>query len=148
MVVTQDGFPSLDLTVSEITVNPAVDITVPDNVKAFQPPPVMVTADKLADGVFYLKGGTHHSLAIEMADHLILVEAPLNDARSGAVFAKAKTLAPGKHLFWLGAGRIAVLAPAGGRGAREPVHADRGVRVGDTGAVVVLERGGGDRRRW
>ena len=54
-----------------MTLNPAVDITVPDNVKAFQPPPVNVTSEKLADGVFYLKGATHHSFAIEMADHIV-----------------------------------------------------------------------------
>ena len=56
LVVTQDGFPSLDLTISSVTINPAADITVPDNVKAFQPPPLSVTADKLANGVFYPQG--------------------------------------------------------------------------------------------
>jgi hypothetical protein len=74
VVQTQDGYPSLDLTISAVTVNPAVDITVPDNVKAFQPPPVNVTSEKLADGVFYLKGATHHSFAIEMADHIVVVD--------------------------------------------------------------------------
>jgi hypothetical protein len=84
MVVTQDGFPSLDLTISSVMANAAADITVPDNVKAFQPPPVNVTADKLANGVFYLKGGTHHSFAIEMADHIVVVDTPNNQARAGS----------------------------------------------------------------
>ena len=101
MVVTQDGFPSLDLTLSAVTVNPTVDITVPDNVKAFQPPPVNVTADKLADGVFYLKGGTHHSLAIEMADHIVVVDTPNDQARAEAVLAKAKEVIPNKPIKYV-----------------------------------------------
>ena len=44
-----------------------------------------VTADKVADGVWIVAGGSHNSVAIEMADHLVLVEAPLNDARTLAV---------------------------------------------------------------
>src|SRR5206468_12286052 len=34
---TQDGFPSLDLTISAVTANPAVNITVPPNVTSFTP---------------------------------------------------------------------------------------------------------------
>jgi glyoxylase-like metal-dependent hydrolase (beta-lactamase superfamily II) len=101
LVVTQDGFPSLDLTISSVTINPAADITVPDNVKAFQPPPVSVTADKLANGVFYLKGGTHHSLAIEMADHIVVVDTPNNQARAEAVLAKAKEVIPNKPVRYV-----------------------------------------------
>jgi len=101
MVVTQDGFPSLDLTLSSVTPNAAADITVPDNVKAFQPPPVNVTADKLADGVFYLKGGTHHSFAIEMADHIVVVDTPNNQARAEAVLAKAKEVIPNKPVRYV-----------------------------------------------
>ena len=101
LVQTQDGFPSLDLTISAVTVNPAVDITVPDNVKAFQPPPISVTADKLGNGVFYLKGGTHHSLAIEMADHIVVVDTPNNQARGEAVLAKAKEVIPNKPIKYV-----------------------------------------------
>ena len=101
LVVTQDGFPSLDLTLTSITPNAAADIAVPDNVKAFQPPPVNVTADKLANGVFYLKGATHHSLAIEMADHIVVVDTPNNQARAEAVLAKAKEVIPNKPIRYV-----------------------------------------------
>ena len=77
------------------------DITVPDNVKAFQPAPVNVTADKLANGVFYLKGGTHHSLAIEMADHIVVVDTPNTQARAEAVLAKAKEVIPNKPVRYV-----------------------------------------------
>jgi glyoxylase-like metal-dependent hydrolase (beta-lactamase superfamily II) len=101
LVQTQDGLPSLDLTLSAATINPPADITVPDNVKAFQPPPVNVTSEKLADGVFYLKGATHHSFAIEMADHIVVVDTPNNQARAEAVLAKAKELIPNKPIKYV-----------------------------------------------
>jgi hypothetical protein len=41
---------------------------------------VKVTADKVADGVWYLTGGTHHSVLIEMSDHLVVIEGPQDDA--------------------------------------------------------------------
>src|SRR5437879_13838354 len=40
LVQTQDGYPSLDLTISSVTANPAVDIAVPENVRTFTSPPV------------------------------------------------------------------------------------------------------------
>jgi glyoxylase-like metal-dependent hydrolase (beta-lactamase superfamily II) len=98
MVQTQDGFPALDITFSAVTANPAVDIQVPQNVRAFQPPPIRVESQKMADGVYYLTGGTHHSLAIEMADHIVVVDTPNNEARAAAVLAKAKELIPNKPI--------------------------------------------------
>jgi glyoxylase-like metal-dependent hydrolase (beta-lactamase superfamily II) len=101
LVVTQDGFPSLDLTISSVTANAAADITVPDNVKSFQPPAVNVVSTKMGDGVYYLTGGTHHSLAIEMADHIVVVDTPNNQARAEAVLAKAKELIPNKPIKYV-----------------------------------------------
>ena len=42
IVRTQGGHPVLELTVSSVTKNPAVDIQVPDQVRSFTPPPVTV----------------------------------------------------------------------------------------------------------
>ena len=86
IVQTQDGYPSLDLTITAVTANPMFDAPVPENVRNAPPPAaVMVTVDKLADGVFYLTGATHHSLAIEMRDHIVVVDTPNNEARASAV---------------------------------------------------------------
>jgi len=101
LVQSQDGFPSLDLTIATVTANPAVDITVPDNVRTAQPAPVAVTSTKLGDGVFYLTGGSHHSLAIEMKDHIVLVDVPQTEQRALAVIAKAKEVIPGKPIRFL-----------------------------------------------
>jgi glyoxylase-like metal-dependent hydrolase (beta-lactamase superfamily II) len=95
---TQDGYPSLDLTISAVTANPAFDAPVPDNVRNAKPAPVQVASQKLADGVFYLTGGSHHSLAIEMRDHIVVVDTPQTEERALAVLAKAKEVIPNKPI--------------------------------------------------
>jgi glyoxylase-like metal-dependent hydrolase (beta-lactamase superfamily II) len=101
IVQSQDGYPSLDLTVASVMANPAVDITVPDNVRTAQPPPVRVDSASVAEGVFYLTGGTHHSLAIEMKDHIVLVDTPQTEQRALAVIAKAKEVIPNKPIRYV-----------------------------------------------
>src|SRR5258708_3071835 len=101
IVQKQDGFPSLDLRIASVTANPAVDITAPENVRTAQPAAVRVESAKLADGVFYLTGGSHHSLAIEMKDHIVLVDVPLTEERALAVIAKAKEVIPNKPIRYL-----------------------------------------------
>ena len=98
---TAGGFPTLDLTVAEVRPSAAVDVAVPDNVRAATAPYAVVTTQMVAEGVWYLTGGTHHSVAIEMADHLIVVEAPLNDERALAVLKEARGLAPGKPVRYV-----------------------------------------------
>ena len=101
IVRTQGGYPVLDLTVSAVKANPAVDVTVPESVKAATVPPVVVTVNKLADGVYYLTGGSHHSVAIDQADHIVVVEGPQTEARSLAVIAKVKETIPNKPIKYL-----------------------------------------------
>ncbi|MBI3801958.1 MAG: MBL fold metallo-hydrolase [Deltaproteobacteria bacterium] len=55
-----------------------------------------VELTEVAKGVFHVTGGTHHSLAIEMSDHLIVVDAPLYEERSQAVLAALGKKFPGK----------------------------------------------------
>ncbi len=62
------------------------------------PPPPTVTVEELAKGIWFLSGGTHHSVLVEFKDHLELIEAPLNDARTLAVIAKVRELRPNKPL--------------------------------------------------
>ena len=95
---SQGGYPALDLWLSVVTVNTNIDIVVPDAVKTAKPAVVRVDVEKIADGVHYLRGGSHHSVAIEMRDHVVLVEAPLDAARAAAVVAKVKELLPQKPI--------------------------------------------------
>jgi glyoxylase-like metal-dependent hydrolase (beta-lactamase superfamily II) len=98
---SQGGHPVLDLTVAAVTANPTLTLTVPDNVRTFTPPPVTVAVETLAPGVHYLAGGSHHSVAIDQADHVIVIEGPLNEQRSLAVIAKVKETIPGKPIRYM-----------------------------------------------
>jgi glyoxylase-like metal-dependent hydrolase (beta-lactamase superfamily II) len=95
---TEAGNPILDLKVAAVTRNAVPAITVPKDIVGAKAPAVAVNETKLAPGVWYLTGGTHHSVAIEQADHVVLVEAPLNEERSNAVIAKVRELAPNKPI--------------------------------------------------
>ena len=86
------GFPSVELTVTGVQPNGAVDIVVPEAIRQAASPYAKVTSQKVTDGVWYVTGGTHHSAVIEMSDHLLVVEAPLNDERALAVLAEARGL--------------------------------------------------------
>ncbi|MCQ8105783.1 MBL fold metallo-hydrolase [Methylomonas sp. SURF-2] len=99
IVRNQGGFPVLDLRVASVKANPALNISIPQ--EAAKAPEVNVISTKLADGVFYLTGGTHHSVAIELKDHIVLVEAPLNEERSRALIAKLNTVVPNKPIKYL-----------------------------------------------
>ncbi len=98
---TSGGFPSLELNISGAQPNAALNAAVPDAVRQFTPAAVKVAPEKLADGVWYLTGGSHHSLVVEFADHVAVVEAPLNEERSLAVIAEVKKAVPGKPIRYL-----------------------------------------------
>ncbi|OFW13585.1 MAG: hypothetical protein A3F70_14810 [Acidobacteria bacterium RIFCSPLOWO2_12_FULL_67_14] len=98
MKQTQGGHPSLDLTIFAVQANTPLVITVPENVRTAKMPPVTAESEKLAEGVFHVRGGSHNSLAVDMGDHIVVVEGPLNEARSEAVIAETKKLIPGKPI--------------------------------------------------
>jgi len=98
---TIGSYPALDLTVSDVQPNVAVDISVPDPIRQTPAPYNRVTTQMAADGVWYITGGTHHSVLIEMKDHVILVESPLNDDRAVAVLGEVKSLVPNKPIKYV-----------------------------------------------
>ena len=55
----------------------------------------------MGDGVWYLIGGSHHSLVVEFNDYIAIIEAPLSEERSMAVIAEAKKLVPNKPIKYL-----------------------------------------------
>lgn len=101
IVQKQGGFPVLELSISEAKTNVPLDLAVPDSVRQATTPPVRVTPEKVSDGVWYLTGGTHHSVVVEFADHVAVIEAPLNEERSNVVIAEVKKLVPTKPLRYL-----------------------------------------------
>jgi glyoxylase-like metal-dependent hydrolase (beta-lactamase superfamily II) len=101
IIQKQGGHQVLDLTVAEAKANLPLDATVPDEVLKATPPTVSVKSEKLSDGVWYLTGGSHHSVLVEFSDHVAVIEAPLNEERSTAVIAEVKKLVPAKPIRYL-----------------------------------------------
>jgi glyoxylase-like metal-dependent hydrolase (beta-lactamase superfamily II) len=105
IVQKQGGYAVLDIQVKMADLNnPYLVFPVPDSVKktATQgPAPVKVDTAKVADGVYYLTGGTHHSVAVEFNDYVALVECPLNDDRSLAVIDAVKKAIPNKPIKYV-----------------------------------------------
>ncbi len=52
----------------------------------------------LAEGVWLLAGGLHNSVAIEMHDHVVLVDSPVNDARTQAIVGELAKRIPDKKI--------------------------------------------------
>jgi glyoxylase-like metal-dependent hydrolase (beta-lactamase superfamily II) len=92
------GHPVLEVTVKEVAANAPADIGIPEAVRGAGE---KVAAEKVADGVWFIGGGSHNSVAIEMKDHMVLVEAPLNDGRTVPVLEELAKLAPGKPLRYV-----------------------------------------------
>ena len=99
IVQRQGGYMVLDLAVKEVQPNGPSDIQVPDNVRAVSTE--RVTAEQAAEGVWFVSGGSHNSVAIEMKDHVVLVESPLYDERALPVFEAVKKLVPGKPIRYV-----------------------------------------------
>lgn len=95
---TLGGHPVLDIQVAEVKTNGVAAIKAPDGAAT---PAITVAVNKLAEGVFYLTGGSHHSVAIEQKDHVVLVEAPQSEARALAVIDKVKETIPGKPIKYI-----------------------------------------------
>jgi len=95
------GFPTLDITVTDVKANAPVDIAVPDPIRQATGVYSRVATQMVADGVWFLAGGSHNSVVIEMKDHLIVVEGPLNEERAVAVMAEARSLAPSKPIKYV-----------------------------------------------
>ncbi len=94
---------SLEIRVSDVRINPSVPpIVVPEEIRNAPPPVVTnVESQELADGVWRIAGGSHHSVLVEFNDFVTVVEAPLNEARSLAVIEEVGRLVPGKPIRYL-----------------------------------------------
>jgi glyoxylase-like metal-dependent hydrolase (beta-lactamase superfamily II) len=91
-----------DVRVTDAKVNvPNAAQAVPENIRNAPAPQVRVASQKLADGVWFIGGGSHNSVAVEFKDFVTVIEGPLNDARSNAVIAETHRLIPDKPIRYL-----------------------------------------------
>jgi hypothetical protein len=99
-----DKWVQSDIRVSKYTINgEAGDLDAPAAISsalaAPASPPVEVTSEEVAPGIWWLAGsGNHRSVVFEFADHLTLFELPESEGRAKAVIEKARSLAFGKPL--------------------------------------------------
>ena len=114
IVQRQAGMPTFEATIAAATPNPA-NLTElltpppapgraggPGGPPAGAPPaaaqaPAAPPVEKLGEGVFKI-GGNYQSLAIDMGDHILVVESGQSDARGMAVMAAAKQAIPNKPI--------------------------------------------------
>ncbi|MEO6517317.1 MAG: MBL fold metallo-hydrolase, partial [Steroidobacteraceae bacterium] len=105
IVQKQGGYPIFDLNVTDVKVNAAVNIQLPQGrggTPAAAPAPAIAAApsEKLGDGVYLITGG-YAVIAVEFKDHIALIESGQTEARALAVIAEAKRLIPNKPIRYL-----------------------------------------------
>lgn len=120
IVQTRGGFPFFEVDVTAARANPAdlASIAVPPPPPAGKggpapgaakggpaplPPPMVVTSEKLGDGLYRLTtgGGSYDSVIVEFKDYIMMLEAGQSIARGEAYIAEAKKLIPNKPIRYV-----------------------------------------------
>jgi hypothetical protein len=108
IVQKQAGMPIFEATITAAAANPPnlAELLTPPAPPAGAPaaaaaaPPAAPPVEKLGDGVFKI-GGNYVALAVDMGDHILVVESGQSDARGQAVMAAAKQAIPGKRIRYV-----------------------------------------------
>ena len=91
---SQGGHAVLEITVSDVLPNAAVNIQPPS-----APPPTRVESQKMADGVWYLAGTPDpNAMAVEFKDYVVITESSVTEPRALANIAEVKRLVPNKPI--------------------------------------------------
>ena len=94
VVQRQGGFPTLELTITDVRPNAAVAIQAPP---AAAPQPARAEGQLIAPGVWYLAGTPEpNSQLVELRDYAVLIESSVSEARALANLAEARRLVPNK----------------------------------------------------
>jgi glyoxylase-like metal-dependent hydrolase (beta-lactamase superfamily II) len=101
----QAGLQTFDATIESATANPPTlaELLAPAPAggapapAAAQPSPAAPPVERIGDGVFKI-GGNYTSLAVDMGDHVLVVESGQSDARGLAVMAAARQAIPDKPI--------------------------------------------------
>jgi len=98
IVQKQGDYPILDLTITDVKPNVAVNIQPPQQ----QAPPAAAaaTSEKLGDGVYLILGG-YGAVAVDFKDYIVVIEGPQSEERASAVIAETKKLIPNKPIKYV-----------------------------------------------
>lgn len=104
IVEKTDGYPTIDVTIRTVRINPSVTLPPePARPAAAAPaaPPPSVQPRKLAEGVWHLIASGYGSIAVEFRDHVVMFEGPIDDARTAAVNEWVRREIPSKPIKYL-----------------------------------------------
>src|SRR5215470_3321490 len=98
IVQKQGDYPILDLTVTDVKPNAAVNVQAPQQ----QAPPATTaaTSEKLGDGVYLVLGG-YGAVAVDFKDYIVVIEGPQSEERASAVIDETKKLIPNKPIKYV-----------------------------------------------
>lgn len=100
IVQRQGGHSTLEVAVADVQLNPLAvggggRLPVPGAT------PVQTGVERIADGVSFLTGGNPMSVLVEFSDHVVVIEAPQDDARSEATIAALKQMMPARPIRYV-----------------------------------------------
>ena len=98
VVQRQLGWPTLDITVSDVKPNAEVSIAAPP--APAPAAPAATPSEKLGDGVYLILGG-YASIAVDFKDYIVLIESAQSEERGIAVINEAKRLIPNKPIRYV-----------------------------------------------
>ena len=102
IVQRQGGHPTLEVTVADVRPNAGAVAPGASTPRGPTPPPAVKTdLEKIADGVWFLTGGAPMSVLVEFRDHVVIIEAPQDEARSGATISAVKSALPAKPIRYV-----------------------------------------------
>ncbi len=101
IVEKQGGYPVMDLTITDANRNVVAGVQPPGKDAAPPNPLFGVDEQLVAEDVYYFTGGTHHSVIVNFNDYVVVIEAPLDEARSNAVISEVKKLYYNKPIRYL-----------------------------------------------
>lgn len=100
IVQKQGDYPILDLTITDVKPNVAVNIQPPAAGAGGGGGAQAATSEKLSDGVYLILGG-YAAIAVDFKDYIVVIEGPQSEERASAIIAKAKELIPGKPIKYV-----------------------------------------------
>jgi glyoxylase-like metal-dependent hydrolase (beta-lactamase superfamily II) len=97
----EGGYPAFDLIVTEVKPNAPAVIEVPAAIiQAAAPAPAALVPQQMSDGVWLLPGGSQ-SVVVEFRDHLVVIDAPVDEQRSIAAIEAIRKLVPAKPIRYV-----------------------------------------------
>jgi glyoxylase-like metal-dependent hydrolase (beta-lactamase superfamily II) len=95
------GHPVLDLKIEHAKIDETIVVAaeatppLPDWIA-----PARLDSEQLGEGIFVIPG-RYSAVAVDLGDHIVLIEGPLNEARALEVIAEAHRLIPGKPIRYV-----------------------------------------------